>query len=159
MRRFSIAAAAIALPVLVAAAPAHAAPTYEGNPAGNGIVTMEVSCAGETLTILENSNRSSDNGGWSSVRIVGGGRLTPLAFTFALVDLATGATVFSATSAKGGGHAGNQADTVLCNAVIPTGMTLGQVLSGPDVPPGVDTTGVNLDDPAGYAVTATVVRR
>lgn len=160
MRTRALAAVALALPVAVATAgPALAAPTYAPNPAGNGITQMQLTCDGQLVTILTNGNRSSENGGWSVGRVVGDGHLIPTSFTFSLVDLATGDAVWSGQQLKGGGHANPQGDLVTCSQTEPAGATLGQVLGGPDTPPGIVLPPGTENDPAGFEFTVTAIAR
>ncbi|WP_157371563.1 hypothetical protein [Angustibacter sp. Root456] len=160
MRKPVLAAAALSVPLALAtAAPALAAPSYDPNPAGNGITQMELTCDGQTVTILTNSNRSSENGGWSVGRIVGDGHLVPTSFTFGLVDLATGDTIWSGQQLKGGGHANPQGQVVTCSQVEPTGMSLADVLAAPDTPPGIVLTPGTENDPAGFEFSVTAISR
>lgn len=160
MRRSALAAMALAVPLTLATAgPALAAPSYEPNPAGNGITQMQLTCDGQTVTILTNGNRSSDNGGWSVGRVTGGGHLIPTSFTFSLVDLATSEAVWSGQQLKGGGHANPEGQLVTCSQIEPTGMTLGEIVASPDTPPGLVLPPGTENDPAGFEFSVTAISR
>lgn len=102
--------------------PASAAPSYEGNKAGNGQSLEPFYCSGlGDLLIRTNGNNSSEMGGWGTAKIVegGSGTLIPTSFTFEAYDATKEMDLFpSQTLVKGGGHANGQQDVLDCSSTM-----------------------------------------
>jgi hypothetical protein len=124
-----------------AAAPASAAQQVQQAP-----------CSGlGTITIRTPSDNSSDNGGFSAGQIIGGGsgHLIPTSFDFTATDGRTGATLFTGTQLKGGGHANANQPTTTC--------TITQTASANEAFGGQLPPGVNGDDLITFTILVTAV--
>ncbi|SDB83465.1 hypothetical protein GA0111570_104144 [Raineyella antarctica] len=159
MKKILAAAALAAVPLMAAGVPAHAAPSYQPNRAGNGVTQMTLECDnGQTVDVLVAGNHSSDMGGWAAARVVGDGVLLPTSFTFALVDLNDPATpLWQGVQAKGGGKAQSRQQTITCSVLMPADATIGEVLS--TAPGPITVPEDQLGDPAGFLLTVTAVPR
>lgn len=149
MKKFAIGAATLA-----GAASAMLIGLPSAQAAQGGLQEQTLMCGdGQQLTIVTNSNHSSDMGGWEAVKVVSGGsgHLIPTSFTFTAFDNTTNQTIFTGTQLKGGGHANANQSTVTCTQ-SQTG-TLADLLSpGDEVPPGA-----SLTDQVTFTVSATAV--
>src|SRR4051794_33568565 len=71
--------------------------------AQGGLQEQTLTCSnGQEITILSNTNNSSDMGGWEAVKVVSGGsgHLIPTSFSFSAFDNTTDQLIFNGTQVK-----------------------------------------------------------
>lgn len=101
------AAAALAAPlVLVTAMGAQAAPDH-------GRTTMDVTCAGQTLTVTSPPGNGGNN--WGAVQVSGGGHLVLVSLRYSVIDDTAGITLDDETLSHGAAH--DQQQQVTCEVV------------------------------------------
>jgi hypothetical protein len=116
--------------------------------------TDQITCDGHTLTIRANESHSSDQGGWSSVQVLEGGKghLTPLEFSGTATDTTIDEVIWEFSAAKGRGHASSDGSTTCTTTYYGT---LGDFLEpGDEVP-----AGAALTDEVALTFTAVVLQR
>jgi hypothetical protein len=115
-----------------------------------GRTTMDVSCAGQVLTITSAAGKGGDN--WGAAQVSDGGHLVLVALHFTVEDDTAGVTLEDETVGHGAAHA--QQDQISCE-ISTEQATLGDLVdAGFDYPPGTAPT-----DVVTMAVHATVVAR
>jgi hypothetical protein len=124
MKTSLLAAAALTAPlVLITATGAQAAPSH-------GRTTMDVTCAGEVLTVTGPPGNDGNN--WGAVQVSGGGHLVLVALRYSVIDDTAGIALDDETLSHGAAHA--QQRQVTCE-VVSQQAVLGEVVDSTFVYP------------------------
>lgn len=142
-------------PALAAIGVAAAAAVLVAPAANAAQGTQPLTCDGHDIVVRTPDNNSSDQGGWSSARIVegGSGTLVPTSFSIGAYDVTQDQLIFSFDQVGGGGHAHNQQSTITCTQT--TTATLRDLLEpGDEVP-----SWASLDDEVTFTLTVTAIQQ
>lgn len=156
MRRLIATTAAVGATLLAAAGVASAA-----QPPAAGPQTNIVTCGADDVTLLVPpavGTQDNDNiDVWGVGRVVGGGHLIPVAFSFDAVDttLSGGYLLFTGTDTKGNGNGNGSQDTIECTQT--EGGTVADVLQGEPLPQEWQDAGVQSTDSVEFTFTVTAV--
>jgi hypothetical protein len=135
MRRFFVAAGAVAMLALAAAGVGSA-----------GRETMTLMCGGQPVTITATSTTSDPSVAWGTGQIDAGEHLIPISFSGTFTDVTQGVQLESFFQAKGHGNGMHNQPTISCTQSLTT--TAGDVGA-----PGLPATDVIESD---FTVTAVV---